>query len=522
MAENKGRKHFVYLGFLITILLLTCFLGYFMMYEGHNWGGDFALYLHQTESLLTNSSDKLLASNTFSMENSTQMPGPSPQIGPYLYPWGLPLLLVPVYYLFGVNLMAFKLYMLSFFLLSLVIVDQLLKKRIKRKYSLLIVAILGVNPYFLEFLDTINSDIPYLFFALLGIFFIQKIKEQDFIAGKTFTYILTGFLIFIAYLVRTNGIVLLGTLLTSQLVLYRQEIAGNVKVFLRSRWIEGLPYISFFGFLILSKMALVEGSGSHLAFLSRVTPGKLAYNVMYYVELTADFYNGSLFPKLIFGFTLPFLFLGIYRRIIADNHYISYAVFTLAVFIIWPPIQGLRFIFSLLPFYLYFTYVGFIYAESLFHQDSLKKCGNSRLAYVFSIYIFLMFLFTSYQLASKNFNERQLIEGPYIKEGREMVHFISTNTDSSDVLLFFKPRVLNYLTNRTSVRVSNMDEIKSGKGEYFIYYKNSDFGQVDLDEFLRWYPDNLRPVFENSKFLIYPLANVRPGILRIRGSLRLK
>lgn len=75
---------------------------------GHNWSDDFALYISQTQALLEGNTKDLLKANYFAMERSYA------HVGPYIYPSGFPILLVPIYLIFGLNFWVLKVYCLLF------------------------------------------------------------------------------------------------------------------------------------------------------------------------------------------------------------------------------------------------------------------------------------------------------------------------------------------------------------------------------------------------------------------------
>ena len=507
MVRNIGQQYAA----LLLVIILSCsgLLAYFSLEEGHDWGGDFALYFRQAGSLLDGSSEELLAFNSYAMENSTQQEGPNPQIGPHLYPWGFPLLLTPLVAFFGYDVFAAKVYMIFFFLFSLLLTYQLVLPRLGRVNSLCLVAVLAFCPFLLQITNVIISDIPYFFFALLSLLFIEKtLGYRRLLGNKAITYTLTGFLIFFSFLLRTNGIVLLGVLGLGHLFKWYQPLKLRFGSVLKNEWKELIPYIGFVVFFLLSRAMLSSGSGSHLAFLQRLTPGKLVWNVMYYIELPATFFQGALFPMLLYGFTLPFLLLGIWRRFfkMPDALYLIYSAATLFVFILWPPVQGLRFIFSLLPFYLYFVFVGLLETQSFIRQEQ-RQGFQLRLVPVFSLVVVGMFLFTNILHVRANYPERPITEGPYTPQSQEAFSYVSAHTGPEDEVVFFKPRTFSFVVNRKSLRVTKLSEIKEGKGDYLLYYKAVDFGQLSAEEF-RELQGCVKPIFENEQYVLIDLRRL--------------
>jgi hypothetical protein len=494
---------------LLIILFFAGLLAFFSLQAGHDWGGDFALYLRQAQSLLDGSSEELLAFNTYAMENSSEGPPSNPQIGPHLYPWGFPLLLVPLLTVVGYNIMLVKVYIILFFLLSLLVCFHLFKPRLGRGYSLMLVALLAFNPYLVTFNDIIVSDIPFMFFSLLSILFIEKtLGFRPFFINKTATYLLTGFLILFSFLVRTNGIVLLGVLGIGHLIKWYRPLVDCFGSTFQKEWKELLPYLSFAGFMLLAKFSLPSGSGSHLEFLQRITPGKLVWNFMYYTELPAEFFTGVLFPMLLYGITLPFLVLGIWRRWrrMPDVLYLAFCAASMLIFVLWPPVQGLRFIFPLLPFYLYFIFRGLSVVQFALQKSAFKAAFSW--ASVFTISLICLFMFSNFLFVYGNYPNRRMVEGPFTPASEEVFARLKEVTKPREVVVFFKPRVLAFMADRQSLRITKLEEIEEGKGDYLLYYKLVDFGQLPVDDYeeLR---NRQEPVFENEEYVLYKLSEVQ-------------
>ena len=86
----------------MTILLAALVLSCFRVHDGHGWGDDFAEYICQGLSLIDNSQEKTIEVMEVMCSKSL------PVLGPGNYPWGYPLLLLPILRLFGVNFIALK------------------------------------------------------------------------------------------------------------------------------------------------------------------------------------------------------------------------------------------------------------------------------------------------------------------------------------------------------------------------------------------------------------------------------
>ena len=79
----------------VLILFVAAIGGFLCMDLGHEWGDDFALYLHQAQCWVDGGMDVLATENKDCMDASDGL------LGPYLYPQGFPLFLSFFIRLFG-------------------------------------------------------------------------------------------------------------------------------------------------------------------------------------------------------------------------------------------------------------------------------------------------------------------------------------------------------------------------------------------------------------------------------------
>ncbi len=139
-----------------------------------------------------------------------------------------------------------------------------------------------------------------------------------------------------------------------------------------------------------------------------------------------------------------------------DFHYVIYVTLTLAIVIIFPIPVFLRLIFSVFPFYLYFTFIGFMEVEGLFWRNGAFKgrrvlfpsfrggnlleflkrgadraggASSSRLVRTFSLVILVLFVFrTSTDAVANMRNGRVRKNGPYTAGSQELFAFLKNHT----------------------------------------------------------------------------------------------
>ena len=86
--KNKTVFYFIFFTLFMPLLLIN-------VKSSHDWGGDFAQYINQAKCIVEGKSQNETG-YIFNEQN--------PFIGPPSYPVGFPMLLTPVYCLFGNNL----------------------------------------------------------------------------------------------------------------------------------------------------------------------------------------------------------------------------------------------------------------------------------------------------------------------------------------------------------------------------------------------------------------------------------
>ena len=193
--------------------------------QSHDWGDDFASYIMQAQSITQGTPDAFVDANRITIEQSYY------QMGPIAYPWGFPLLLAPIFALFGLNILALKTVGALSFLLFLLVLWRAFRRVHTAPGFLCLVALFALNPTLLGFSDHVLSDLPFLLVSTLCIVLIQEvIVEERRIFSQPLDLALIGAGIAFAFLIRTNGILLVITLGLSQLVSHFQKRSDRTQL----------------------------------------------------------------------------------------------------------------------------------------------------------------------------------------------------------------------------------------------------------------------------------------------------
>lgn len=472
--------------FLFVILLVSLALGASILTRGHEWGDDWASYVMQAQSILNGNMDEFIERNAFTIFES------SVQIGPVAYPWGYPLALTPALLLKGVHALALKLPGLFFFAGFLVCLSLLTETRLTRIESLLLVSLFAFNPIFVGFLDYILSDIPFLFSVFLALLLVAKTSESQ----KAGMRVLLGTSFFLAFFIRTTGIILLAGFLADRALFFIAERTRRKAVALNS----ALVLAVFLALWMISSLIFPNGQGSYLQQLMGLTVGTFLKNIHDYFYLFVQFFDATPAPAWTYVYyALVILFLvGAWTRRNADRMLIIFFALYFAVMLVWPEWQGIRFIFPLLPLFFYFALQG---ANALIARlpEGYKPPAKG-MVYLFGLALAGIFLFTSGTQAYTNLKDGRRINGPFDPFSYDLYNYIRAETPPDSVIVFFKPRALRLFTDRDAFMALECDRLPFG--DYVALHKNWEYSQI-LPGDIQNCNLPLKNVYENRRFILY-------------------
>ncbi|HHZ90442.1 TPA: hypothetical protein EYN65_07915 [Candidatus Poribacteria bacterium] len=506
----------VWLGFIVlsTLIICLCTLNY-----AHSWGGDFSAYIMQARSICQFSTGEFIENNRVTVEQS------STRVGPVAYPWGFPVMLVPIYATCGLHLFALKMVGVLSYLGLLVVIWYGFERFHTPLWRSACVLLFAVNPTLIGFTNHILSDILFLCISTLAICLMGRIiVEQHMLWSPMKDRILLGTVIACAFFVRTNGILLFGVLCWSQLVVmcsfiwnrhkqgttWREAAVGLCKKDSENphkRLLPFVPYISLGCLILFWKLILAEGGTSHFEHLEHVNIESIKENSIYYRDLLANFFSGI--PDyedhkgqwIAYIATLPFVVIGLIRHIRIGHHMLIYVLLTYVLFILWPHKQGLRFLFPVLPFYMLF----FISGLSLFARGSWVWIEISTTFVCVLPVLFMLFHFGSHSIhqAEMQLQTKDMVKhGPFSDDSLEMFDFIQEQTTTEDMIVFFKPRVMRLMTNRNTLRIDNINDLFVA--DYVCFFNNLHPFSIDHMQALER-QQRAEIKFSNKNYVVYKL-----------------
>jgi 4-amino-4-deoxy-L-arabinose transferase-like glycosyltransferase len=457
---------------------------------GHDWGDDFAQYISHARNL----AEGRPYADTGYIYNPAFA-----TMGPRTYPPVFPLLLAPVYRLFGLDLFALKVEMVLFFTGFLAVFYAVFRRELPAPYLIAMIALLALNPYLWDYKDRVVSEYPFLFFLYLVFFFFQQAQNDGRPWQRSCWALGAGGALYVACGVRSVGIVFVPCLL---LDMWRQRR--------RSGWIGIWAVVVFAAGVVVQRLLLpFEGSYFDQMRFDPVQFGRNAVWLFTSVGLFVD--NGrtaaglvlssvvvgglgavGYFSRLRQGATCRELFLAAY----------------LAAMVIWPTTEStVRYLAPLAPLALVYVCHGL-------------RCVGARLGlwweYVPAAALALGILAISL-IQYRNCDFGALREGIGKQESTALFDYVRWQTRPDAILLFQKPRVLALLTGRRAAA----NHIPADDADLWRYLHAIGATHVVVDHevftnrpnvlgpFVRRYPDRLRAVYANRDFTVYAL--LAPG-----------
>jgi hypothetical protein len=384
-----------------TILLLSIFAFHaFTLRDGHHWGDDYASYVHHAKNIATG----LPYADTGYI------------FDPYYLSYGLrvtppvfPLLLAPVYAIFGMNFTALKMEGVAFFVAALAVLFALVRGYLQAPYPLLLLALIGFNPFFWNAKDDILSDIPFLFFVLLTALLVERRKSP----------LLCGLMVYLAIGTRAIGIVLLPIIVFHDLWRSRRMTKYTVTI-----------VVTAIGCLLMQRIVLQDDAARTYGAMFHPTPSTLLSNVWNYRELFGVLW------KTPIGWFSAMIYLGVFVIAVLGApkqqplFLAVLACFYAATLVIWPGPRDPRFLMPLFPIFLFFAVRG------------MQRLGSP------ATLVICLVLLAGYVLQYRTENFLSIAEANGRSTFIEMCSYVRSSTMPTDRIVFNRARSLSLFTDR--------------------------------------------------------------------------
>ena len=474
---------------IFVIISASLIIGAATLTHGLEWGDDFASYIMQAKSISNGTTHEFVEHNSFTIFESSN------QIGPVAYPWGYPLILTPVYAVKGIHPLALKLPGLFFYAGFLICLYLLFKNRLTSKENLLLICLFAFNPLLIQFLDQILSDIPFLFFSTLALFLITNDDKRN-----NIHFVLIGIIIFFAFFIRATGLLVLA----SFIILEPFKIWSNRTN--RSSIQESTRNIfvvcGTFGLLWILSILIFPGGGESYLVQYQAFNIRTAIGFIYsYFQVFGLFFGNSLIWQIIYYVVFVFFLIGVWVQRKKETLFIIFFSLWMILLITWPAWQGPRFIFPVLPIFIYLAFQGL-----KFILGKLPEKYNQTTQWAFYGFwslIIGVFLFNSIADAYMNLQNDRDINGPFDSYSNEVYKYIKEETPSNSIIIFFKPRAMSLMTDHDTFMSTECDRIL--KGDYLVLSRKVGKNQQIPPEEIDTCNLPLNEVLKNSRFIIYKI-----------------
>ena len=504
----------------IIVLLIATIGGGLCMDAGHEWGDDFAMYLHQAQCWIDGGMPSLLSTNKLCMDESDGL------VGPYLYPQGYPLFLsffMRFFGLLGVQglslIYCLKWANYGLFLIVLVAYLRWLNRVFDGHWGKIFLAFVLVawHPKIWEAADRLTSD---LWFAGLVILFFQTLGTP--FKGWISKSLTLSLLVFVATATRSNGIFLIGAWFVWEWLDYRKtESVDNRVVSLMMGTMAGL-------FALYAD----AGNGSnHWQLLKEIDAKTIVHNFGVYLEMAGSYpywHLATLLKLLVHPLlwlaVLVFWVLVVLGFKTHNSEKWAMGVFVLlnfGLYIVWPSVQGMRFLFPLLPFLMVFfvgglgtswTRVGLPWLN----RQSWIPEGMKSVKFVVGLAAAVVLVQGT---MTSVFYTRLDTNQAFSKDIQGVYDFVDGQVPIDGRISFHKPRLMRYVTGVETYKIATdygketvgMDESVSGGLGLNAAIKKLRANQIDYwvlskEQLARKEKPSLPIVFENKGFVVYAVA----------------
>ncbi len=470
------------------VLIVTAVLAFYLMAirEGQEWGDDFAMYIHHARNIAEGIDYK----QTGYIYNQS-----IPLIGPNTYPPVFPLLLAPVYKIFGMDLTAMKVEIILAFFLSLLMIYLTFRDGLPWLYLIALIAAIGFNPLLCQFKENIVSDIPFLIFLYFSLFLIDRLYRQS-ITGirQIFYVILIGISVYLAYGTRSIGLLLIPCLLGYDIITKRRLSFTTIKI---TALVAGL--------VILQSIFL--HSDSSYSDQLHPTIGTIKHNLVIYTRALSDFWDNG-YSKLLrlalFATVTGLAIVGYLARLKEKITYFEIFIVVYLISIVIIPLDGgARYLIPIFPLYLFYAFTG------------IKTISRRRLIIEGVIFAAVSLAIIGAYIAQYGKSDFGPIrEGITRNETRQLFDYVTKNTNSTDVFVFRKPRAFALFTERSASAWHQPQDdndlwnyLEKINADYVVvgprYLEAAD--QEYIRRFIDKYRDRFQETYTNPDFVVYKI-----------------
>lgn len=453
---------------------------------------------------------------------------------------GLPLLLAPIYKIWGLHFLPMKLLVLLMSLANGVLLIIFFRQEYSLPRSVFLAMVSFSSPYLIANSNTIMTEGPYLFWSLLAIIFIRRYARNRRFAWKD--YIPMIFFLFYAYLTRAVGVALFVAAFLF-LVLNHDSKDGpgspgrwDIKKWSKILWftlpfLTGILYwqISRTGSSISPVQMFLDMDFTNL-YTDNLTAFKNVVGQMFFspssfrwYKQSADFILPAFNPGwfLILCFILFAIFHDLYRRRLAAMY--TLGLISVLILASQTPQERvfIRYLSVLIPFFIYHIH------SLIYHFElRLKSSANIGIARYSSVLTFILIgLIYIGHLSSNRYNvlTKGAVYNAYYDSFLKAARWCGENLPPDAYIMSVKPRIV-YLYSDLPGRflVGDRDVYSPAyEQEKLKEIKDYQVTHIIVDAISRATIENIHPIIQNNpdKFEKLPVPGLEDKctVIRVRS-----
>lgn len=500
------------INFIVFVISVTCgFIYALTLHNGHSWGGDFSQFIHHAKNIV----EGIPYANTgYIISNSTRF------IAPPTYPPIYPLMLTPIYLLYGIDIEVMKLVGIIFFCFFLLLIPLIFKNNLKTKHHIIIIILLAANPFIWHYSNVIMSEFTFLFFTYLALYIMQRnldIESDALTSSVIIGAIILGLVMYLSYGCREIGLVLplcvityevihkrklsilsIASFLVFFLFAYTQKVilnpinidsdVHNALVNFSERYSAESHLNSHFDLINIDLMAIIQRMQRYYWSLAEFLPK----NDSHFLQIATPTLLNIFLALSIAGYII-----SLKRKIhVTEIFFAGY----ISVLLLFKSPSYARYLLPILPLALYYALLAY---------DQLGLILNRNFFSISLTVTISIIILISYISGIKDMNYRSISYGVGHESAIEMFNFIRNETRADDTIVFDKPRVISLFTERKSIGKTLFNDSPEMINEFYSsasadFYVDSNL-HIGLEEIRESRPptDKFSQVFRNTYFVIY-------------------
>ena len=276
--------------------------------SGQEWDGDFALYIMNARNIVLG----LPYAQTEYLFNPA-----NPEIHPAAYPPGLPLLFAPVYAVWGLDLVKFKVLCVIALCLFLLVFHRIARSAVRPSYALCLTALVGLHPFVMASENSPASEFPFMFFCYSALWLLDRAQEQE-VSRRwpAALMVMSTFAVALAYLTRSIGILLFPTASVVSLLHSRRLITPT-----------NASLAAALTVIVLAQLAFPADIGTYVQSLNKISLHGLWASVVHYAGV-----RNTLFGQVARAHAVAGTVLGVTLLALAVVGFLDRALRRISVF----------------------------------------------------------------------------------------------------------------------------------------------------------------------------------------------